>query len=83
MDNHEEFELDLLGLFFYLKKKIWIIAAAFAVCAVLGFVEGFVYCVLISWVLSYLGLIIGRGTMEGTTLGRFFLLFDFITAGLM
>ena len=51
--------------------------------AVLGFVEGFVYCVLISWVLSYLGLIIGRGTMEGTTLGRFFLLFDFITAGLM
>jgi hypothetical protein len=51
--------------------------------AVLGFVEGFVYCVLISWVLSYLGLIIGRETMDGTTLGRFFLLFDFITAGLM
>ena len=51
--------------------------------AVLGFVEGFVYCVLICWVLSYLGLIIGRDTMNGTTLGRFFLLFDFITAGLM
>jgi len=51
--------------------------------AVLGFAEGFVYCVLLCWVLSYLGLIIGRETMDGTTLGRFFLLFDFITAGLM
>ena len=51
--------------------------------AVLGFVEGFAYCVLISWVLSFMGLIIGRDTMDGTTLGRFFLLFDFITAGLM
>ncbi len=51
--------------------------------AVLGFVEGFVYCVLICWVLSYLGLIIGKDTMNGTTLGRFFLLFDFITSGLM
>ena len=51
--------------------------------AVLGFVEGFVYCVLICWVLSYMGLIIGKDTMNGTTLGRFFLLFDFITAGLI
>lgn len=51
--------------------------------AVLGFAEGFVYCVLLCWVLSFLGLIIGRETMNGTTLGRFFLLFDFITAGLM
>ena len=51
--------------------------------AVLGFAEGFVYCVLICWVLSYLGLIIGKDTMNGTTMGRFFLLFDFITAGLI
>lgn len=51
--------------------------------AVLGFAEGFVYCVLLCWVLSYMGLIIGRDTMNGTTLGRFFLLFDFITAGLI
>jgi len=51
--------------------------------AVLGFVKGFVYCVLVCWLLSYMGLIIGRETMDGTTLGRFFLLFDFITAGLM
>jgi len=51
--------------------------------AVLGFAEGFMYCVLICWVLSYFGLVIGRDTMNGTTLGRFFLLFDFITAGLM
>ena len=51
--------------------------------AMLGFAEGFVYCVLICWVLSYLGLIIGRETMNDTTLGRFFLLFDFITAGLV
>ena len=51
--------------------------------AILGFVEAFLYCVLICWVLSYMGLIIGKDTMNGTTLGRFFLLFDFITAGLI
>ena len=50
---------------------------------VLGFVRGFLYCVLLSWLLSFLGLIIGRETIESTTLARFFLSFEFITKGLM
>lgn len=35
--QNEEFEIDLLGLFFFLKKKIWIIAAALLLSAVVGF----------------------------------------------
>ena len=38
MENQKGFELDLLGLFRYLKKKIWIILIVIAVCAGLGFV---------------------------------------------
>lgn len=38
MENqNEEVEIDLMDLFHYLKKKIWIILAAFVVCAVVGF----------------------------------------------
>lgn len=51
--------------------------------AALGFVKGFVYCVLLSWLLSYFGLLIGFHTLENTTLARFFLAFKFITSGLM
>lgn len=51
--------------------------------AVLGFGKGFIYCVLISWFLSFLGLVIGKATMDETTLARFFLAFNFITSGLM
>ena len=51
--------------------------------AVLGFVKGFIYCVLLCWVLSFFGLIIGKSTMSDTVLGRFFLAFEFITKGLM
>ena len=50
---------------------------------ILGFAKGFVYCVLLCWVLSFFGLILGRGTLEKTTLARFFLNFDFITKGLL
>ena len=49
----------------------------------LGFARGFVYCVLLSWVLSFFGLVIGRDTLDGTTLARFFLSIDFITKGLL
>ena len=38
MENQKGFELDLLGLFRYLKKKIWIILIVIAVCAGLSFV---------------------------------------------
>ncbi len=51
--------------------------------AVLGFVKGIVYCVLLCWLLSFLGLVIGKKTLDGTTLARFFLTFRFITDGLM
>ena len=51
--------------------------------ALLGFVKGFVYCVLLCWVLSFFGLIIGKSTMNDTVLGRFLLAFEFITKGLI
>ncbi len=51
--------------------------------AVLGFVRGFLYCVLLSWLLSFFGLVIGKETIESTTLARFFLSFEFITRGLI
>ena len=51
--------------------------------AVLGFVKGIIYCVLLCWVLSFLGLVIGKKTLDGTTLARFFLTFRFLTNGLM
>ena len=51
--------------------------------AVLGFAKAFLYCVLLCWLLSFLGFIIGQDTMARTTLGRFFLIFDFMTQGLM
>lgn len=50
---------------------------------ILGFAKGFVYCVLLCWLLSYLGIIIGRTTLDDTLLGRLFLTFDFITDGLI
>ena len=51
--------------------------------AVLGFTRGFLYCVLLVWILSFFGLLIGRETLENTTLARFFLSFDFVTRGLL
>lgn len=49
----------------------------------IGFVKGFIYCVLLCWLLSFMGIIIGKNTMEHTTLGRFFLAFNWITDALM
>jgi len=51
--------------------------------AVLGFITGFVFCVLIAWVLSFMGILFGKETLSHTTLARFFLAFRFITNGLM
>ena len=51
--------------------------------AVLGFVKGFLYCVLLCWVLSFLGLIIGKDTLDGTTLAQFFLQIRFLTENLI
>jgi len=51
--------------------------------AVLGFAKGFIYCVLLCWLLSFLGVLVGKETMAHTTLGRFFLIFDFLTGSLL
>ena len=51
--------------------------------AVLGFIKGFLYCVLLCWLLSFFGLIIGKETLEHTTLARFFLAFQFVTNSLL
>jgi hypothetical protein len=51
--------------------------------AVLGFAKAFLYCVLLSWILSFLGALIGRETLDHTTLGRFFLIFDFLTNSIL
>lgn len=51
--------------------------------AILGFGKGFLYCILLCWLLSFLGVVIGKDTMAHTTLGRFFLLFDTLTGSLM
>ena len=51
--------------------------------AMLGFGEGFLFCILLCWLLSFLGIIIGKDTMAHTTLGRFFLIFDSLTSSLL
>lgn len=51
--------------------------------AVMGFVKGFLYCILFSWLLSFLGLVIGRSTINDTVLARFFLAFEFVTNSIM
>lgn len=51
--------------------------------AVLGFVKGVLYCVLLCWLLSFFGIVIGKDTLSQTTLARFFLGFRFITGGLL
>lgn len=48
-----------------------------------GFIKGFVLCVLLCWLLSFAGLLIGKDTLQSSLLSRFFLLFGFITAGIL
>ena len=51
--------------------------------AVLGFAKGFLYCILLCWVLSFFGIVIGKNTIDSSTLTRFFLSFDLITGSLL
>lgn len=51
--------------------------------AVLGFIKGFVYCALLCWVLGFLGSLIGKTTLDKSTLGSFFSQMTFITKGLL
>lgn len=51
--------------------------------AVFGFIKGMFYCILLCWFLSFLGIIIGKNTIDSTVLGRFFSAFDFVTESLL
>ena len=51
--------------------------------AMLGFVKGLMYCVLLCWALGFLGLVIGKDTLETTALAQFFLQIKFLTSGLL
>lgn len=51
--------------------------------AAIGFLKGFLICILICWLLGFLGLIIGRSTADKTGLLRFFQAFRFITRTLI
>ncbi|MBR3475303.1 MAG: CvpA family protein [Oscillospiraceae bacterium] len=51
--------------------------------AILGFAKGFMYCILLCWALGFLGLLIGKNTLETTTLAQFFLQIRFLTSGLL
>lgn len=48
---------------------------------VMGFFVGFACCILLTWILRFLGLFIGNDTLGQTILGRFFIAVDFITIG--
>ena len=49
----------------------------------LGLMKGFLYCVLLCWVLGFMGLVIGKDTADDTAMVRFFLAFRFITKTLI
>lgn len=49
---------------------------------VMGFFVGFTFCILLAWILRFLGLFIGKDTLSQTILARFFIAVDFITIGI-
>ena len=51
--------------------------------AAMGFVRGFLYCVLLCWLFGFLGLLIGRDTCDSSPLISFFQAFRFITRSLL
>jgi len=51
--------------------------------AFMGVLQAGLYCILLSWFLCFMGLIIGKDTIGSTVLCKFFLNFDFITTSLM
>ena len=51
--------------------------------AAIGFVKGFTYCVLLCWLLGFLGVVIGKDTCSKTALISFFQAFRFLTRTLI
>lgn len=47
--------------------------------AIAGFFKGVVLCIGICWVLSFLGAVIGRGTIEKSVIGKFLLSLNYLT----
>jgi hypothetical protein len=47
-----------------------------------GFVQGLLLCVLLCWILSFCGMFLGS-VLDRSILTRFFLLFGFVTAGIL
>lgn len=47
--------------------------------AIAGFFKGVVLCLGICWVLSFLGIVIGRNTMQGSIIGKFLLGLNYLT----
>lgn len=48
--------------------------------AILGFVKGLVLCIALCWVLSYMGIIIGKQTLSDSILGKFLLSLNYLTS---
>lgn len=48
--------------------------------AILGFVKGLVLCIALCWILSYMGAVIGRQTLDNSILGKFLLSLNYLTS---
>ncbi len=46
---------------------------------IVGILKGVLFCILVAWALKFMGLVIGKETMEATILGRFFIHIGFIS----
>ena len=68
--------MDVINLDFHLPNADFVDEAA---GAAMGFIKGLVYCVLLCWLLGFLGLIIGKETCDTTPLISFFQTFRFFT----
>lgn len=71
--------INLLNLNIRLPNAVFLDEAA---GALVGFIKGFLICILICWLLGFMGLIIGKDTSE-KGLMSFFLAFRFITRALI
>lgn len=72
--------MDIINLDFHLPNAEMVDEVA---GAALGLVKGFLYCVLLCWLLGFLGLLLGKDICEKTALVNFFLTFRFITRTLI
>ena len=48
--------------------------------AIAGFFKGLVLCIGLCWVLSFLGIVIGRHTISDSTIGRFLLALNYLSS---